>query len=95
MKLAVKARITSAVLLGVIGTVAQYFYQLREYRLGREAFLAAQAVRYDHFMTPMHHPIGARVFATVFFIAVVYGLYELIALAVVQIFSRSVGPSTK
>jgi len=93
MKLVVKARLTAAVLIGVLVSVAQYFNQVRQIRSGRDAFMAAQAAHYDKLLIPMNHPIQTRVFATAISMALVYGLYELIALALlVAISSTSASP---
>jgi hypothetical protein len=90
MKLTTKARVTSAVLLGVAGGIAHHFYELKEFGIGREAFLAAQAVRYDR-VEGLHHPLAAAVVAFVLIAGAVVGSYELLTFVVAKILARTGG----
>ena len=70
MKLTTKARLTSTVLLGVVGGVAQHLYELKQFGITRDAFLMAQAARYDR-VVGLHHPLSAAVVAGIVIVAVV------------------------
>ena len=90
MKLSAKVRIAAVVLLGVVAGIGQHFYEAKELRLGRDAFLAAQGVRYDR-LVGLHHPIGAPIVAGILIAGAVLGLYELVAFALTKLFTNTTG----
>jgi hypothetical protein len=83
MKLSTKVRLTSAALLGVLGGVAQHFYEIRELSVGHDAFMAAQEARYDR-VVALHHPFLGAVIVGLIFATVVFGLYELVTFLIAK-----------
>ena len=56
--------------------------------MGREAYLAKQAAFYDRYYTHAASLVAA-VIVTLLFAGIVYGVYELIAFAVLRILDRT------
>ena len=73
--------------IGVIGGIVEHYRQLRLLASGREAFLAAQSLRFDKVVNT--HSAPAMMVAWVILAALAAGVYELIAAG----FTRLIPPS--
>ena len=72
---------------GVLLAGAMHLEHLRGAHLGREAFLEKQAARYDrHFAKS--DPIIAEIAVGVITTGIIFGIYELVATGVSQVFKR-------
>jgi hypothetical protein len=88
MQLTTKVRLISTVLLGVLGGIVLRLDELRQFGVSREAFLAAQSIRYDR-VVGHFHPLATGVVACIVLAGTIVGLYELIVLAVTRILART------
>jgi hypothetical protein len=76
-----KARILAAVLVAVLLSLTGYLIENNNSAMGKEAFLASQAVRFDQYYAKLH-PISHFVAVGTLFGGVLLGVYELLALGI-------------
>jgi len=88
MKLNAEARIISALVIGAAFGAVVHFHQLSQLRAGRDAFLAAEALRFDHI--DAKHSLGPLIFVAVLAAVAVFGVYELISWVVTKMLQRVV-----
>lgn len=80
-------RIISAVLLGFLLGALAHHDQIKRGEMGREAFLAKQAARFDrHFARP--DPLAAELFVGVIMVGLSLGAYELVAFGLSRILKK-------
>ncbi|HXY78933.1 MAG TPA: hypothetical protein VEH47_08975 [Candidatus Acidoferrales bacterium] len=83
----------SAVVLGALfGSYIHHDY-VRWAQLGREAFLAHQAARFNQYMSPPH-PIALTVFASTVMIVGALAIYEVLAFALARMSGAMSGDQT-
>ena len=88
MTLSTKARLISAVVVGVVGGAALRLNNLQQFHMSRDDFLAAQAARYDSLITA--HPSAFAAFAKGVLMAVAaVGLYELLVFVIRKILAKT------
>jgi len=88
MKLDTKARLTAAVLLGLVGGVALRLYNLKNFHMSRDEFLAAQAARYDRLLA-VHPSAFTAVVTAILMVGAAVGLYELLVFVVAKVLTRT------
>jgi hypothetical protein len=74
MQLSTKARLISAVLLGLLGGVALRLSNLKQFHMSRDDFLAAQGARYDRLIA-VHPPTFAAIVVGILMTVAAVGLY--------------------
>lgn len=89
------ARLTAAATIGVLGALYFRTSDERYAQMGRDAFIAAQSARFERII--LHPPsIAATVIAGLGMAAVLFGLYEVVALGLSKIMrQRDTGALTK
>jgi hypothetical protein len=81
------SKIISAGILAIVIGCVIHIYHVRGGQMGRDAFLAKEAVRYDrHFAQP--DSIVIEVIVCLFLLGVLFMAYELIAFVVLKILER-------
>jgi hypothetical protein len=88
MKLDTKARLTAAVLLGLVGGVVLRLYNLKNFHMSRDEFLAAQAARYDRLLA-VHPSAFTAVVTAILMVGAAVGLYELLVFVVAKVLTRT------
>lgn len=87
MKTSGTARVVATLFIGVIVGVYLHFREMRILAQGKDAFLAAQARRFDGILS--YHSSITMVIAGIILAALAVGLYELIATG----FTRLIPPT--
>jgi hypothetical protein len=78
MKRPLKAKLIAAAILILILTGFSHVYRARDQQMGREAFLAHQAKRYDTVVT--HPSLPGMLAATAFLFGSLFTIYELLVI---------------
>jgi hypothetical protein len=85
MKRHTKAKLLAATILILLAAGYSHFYRTHQQQIGREAFLAYQAKRYDTFLV---RPSGvSEVAGAVLAFGILFTVYELLALGLAKVFS--------
>jgi len=76
----VLSKILAVVVLGVAANFASHHYEANRHQMGKAAFLAAQAQRFDEFYANPRAPLSpGAVYASVSMVFLSVGIYELLA----------------
>jgi hypothetical protein len=81
-------RVLATLFMGVLVGIYLHYRQIHDLGLGRDAYLAAQAHRFDRIM--QYHSAFTTIIAGVILAVIGVAVYELIAAG----FSKMAGPST-
>ena len=93
MTLNAKARIVSATILGAILGFFVHLQDLHRFELGREGFLAKEAVRFDNHLTKTaHSPFGTTVAGVLIAVAAL-AVYEGLTFLIAKLLRKGVGNS--
>jgi hypothetical protein len=83
----ISSRIISAGILAIIMGCSMHVYYVHGGQMGRDAFLAKEAARYDRFFA-QPGSIVIDVIVSLFLLGVLFVAYELIAFVVLKILER-------
>jgi hypothetical protein len=78
MKHPLKAKIIAAAILIIIVTTFSHISRARDQQMGREAFMAHQAKRFDTVLT--HPSLMGETAATTFIFGILFTIYELLVI---------------
>ena len=88
MKNRIISRVISASVFGIIAACAMHIDHAKRGLMGREAFLAKQAARYDrHFAHP--ESLVIDVIACLFLLGILFAAYELIAFVGAKVLAKA------
>ena len=85
-------KVLSAAFLGVLLGLHFHHTWSQERFLGRESYLVRQGQHFDRFLAVPHSTLGT-IFGGLVAVAIVVGVYELIALGISKLFGNSSGPN--
>jgi hypothetical protein len=82
------SKILTVGLITIVATCIIHISHTRNYQMGREAYLVKETANYDRHFSHPDSIVGTSI-ASLFFIAVFYGVYELIGFATFKVVNRN------